>query len=400
MCFVFHLYVDLEKLYKGSGPKATCHQLDSMDKTRMVSRYKLFTLVLCPATLLVGHLLSYWFPSDLQFRINKDSWVNVFFVKRGWFWSSAVGWWCTIRYGSLNRRNRHSVVRYAILTVWWYMFTQSVWFGSAPIMDIIFTLTGGSCRFNVFDEGGKLSAVFHDSLPRRLRSLQRIYYLLKKKPGDDNLLTQSLNSIRCVMNETDCHRDLAKAVQPADLNHYIRDSLCSGITRNSSAVCRALGGYWVGGHDPSGHIFLITLMIMYLLGELHIFGKRALSKVLKEKKRFWKPFYNLFDNGALWNVLESRPKDFSQLLLMTVVEPAWTFAKNFSVFSLQILNFVVLENPVILLIGLLLMWWWSFLVTSIVFHTLLEQVSGLAFAYLVAGVIYWNDHWFIRNAMH
>lgn len=365
-----------------------------------MSRYKLFTLIVCPATLLLGHLLSYCFPDDLQYRINKDGLLNSFFVKRGWFWTSAIGWWCMIRYRSFNRQNHHSLVRYAILTIWWYMFTQSLWFGSAPIMDLIFTLTGGSCKFDVFDERGRLSSLFHDTFPRRIRSLERIYHLLKKKPAHDELLEQSLNSIRCAMNETECHRELAKSVVPTDLNHYIHDSLFSGVTRNSSAVCRTLGGYWVGGHDPSGHIFLITLMIMYLLGELHIFGKRAFSRILREKNMSFKPFIDLFDNGAIWNVLSKKPETYSQLFFMTVVQPPLTFANSFTVFSLQLIKFVVLENPVILLVGLFLMWWWSFLVTSVVFHTLSEQVSGLAFAYLVAGVIYWNDHWFIRNAMH
>lgn len=364
------------------------------------SRYKIFTLALCPATLLVGHLLSYIFPDDLQYSINKDGWLNSFFVKRGWFWTSVVGWWCMIRYRSFHRRNRHSLARYAILTLWWYMFTQSAWFGSAPIMDLIFTSTGGSCRFDVFDEGGKLSKLFHDTLSRRVSSLRKIYRLLQKKPANDKLLEQSLNSIRCALNETDCSKEIKDSAEPLHLNQYIQESLFSDATRNSSAACRALGGHWVGGHDPSGHIFLITLMIMYLLGELHIFGRRALSKILKEKDRSFKSVINLFDNGAIWNVLAKKPETFSQFLYVVVVQPPLTFTRSFTDLLVRVLNFVVLENPVILLIGLLLMWWWSFLVTSVVFHTLSEQVTGLAFAYLVAGFVYWNDHWFIRNAMH
>ena len=76
-----------------------------------ISRYKLFTLIVCPATLLLGHLCPTRFPDDLQYRINKDGLLNSFFVKRGWFWTSAIGWWCMIRYRSFNRQNHHSLVR-------------------------------------------------------------------------------------------------------------------------------------------------------------------------------------------------------------------------------------------------------------------------------------------------
>ncbi|QLL34989.1 hypothetical protein HG536_0H03650 [Torulaspora globosa] len=368
-----------------------------------VSYYKLFTLLLCPATLLVGHFLSYSSWSEgLEVQTRKDGWLNAFFVKRGWFWTSLVGWWCAIRYNSFGRQQRHSLVRYLVLTVWWYVFTQGLWFGIAPIMDLIFTLTGGSCRFDVFDDSGNLSSLFHDSMSRRVSSLKRIYGLLKGKGVEETpLLAHSLNSIRCALNATDCQDRNSSAVpiEPTELNQFIRDSLYANGPLNTSATCRALGGHWVGGHDPSGHIFLITLMIMYLLGEFKVFGKKALSRIARGKKYAAKSFIDLFDNGALWNVVNNKPRNTVHFVQLTVVLPPLVFVKALCRFCAQIISFAILENPIILLVVLLMMWWWSFLVTSVVFHTLTEQISGLIFAYLVAGAIYWNDHWFIDSAM-
>lgn len=365
-----------------------------------ISYYKLFTLLICPVTLIVGHFLSYspW-SVVLQAQTSKDGWLNAFFVKRGWFWTSVVGWWCAIRYNSFGRHQRHSLIRYAILTAWWYLFTQGLWFGVAPIMDLIFTFTGGSCHFDVFDDSGALSSLFHDSVSRRTSSLRKIYRLLKGNADEETpLLQHSLNSIRCALNETDCQRrDFS--VKPTDLNAFIRDSLYANVPQNTSAACRALGGHWVGGHDPSGHIFLITLMVMYLLGELKVFGRRAFTRLAKGKRYLAQSFIDLFDNGALWNVLNNKPKGTWHLVQLAVVFPPLELLRDFSKFSVQVVRFAFWENPIVLLVGLLAMWWWSFLVTSVVFHTLSEQLSGLVFAYLVAGAIYWNDHFFIDTAM-
>lgn len=370
------------------------------------SSYKLFILLLCPVTLVVGHILSFRFSDRLQFEINKDGWLNAFFVKRGWFWTSLIGWWCIIRYRSFSSRNRNTLVRYLILTVWWFLFTQGVWFGVAPIMDLIFLYTGGHCNFNVFDTQGNVSAVFHDTASRRTRSLRRIYELLKKsiknaQHYDDAFVTRSLNSIKCALGDADCKsNDTITSLASQELNSFIHDTLCSENSFSSSAACRSLGGYWIGGHDPSGHIFLITLMIMYLLGELNIFGRRAFARLFKKDYRPLKSFIKLFDNGPLWNIINMNPQNAKEVFRVMFILPPLNFLKDLLRFTLESVKFVVVDNPVIMLVGLLIMWWWSFLVTTVVFHTLSEQISGLAFAYLVAGLIYWNDNWFIHNAMH
>jgi hypothetical protein len=44
----------------------------------------------------------------------------------------------------------------------------------------------------------------------------------------------------------------------------------------TSIACKAVGGKWKGGHDISGHVFLLVLGSMFLLGEvLHVLLKSA-----------------------------------------------------------------------------------------------------------------------------
>lgn len=366
-----------------------------------ISHYKVFTLAVCPATLVCGHLLSYgrW-SQDLVLQTDKDGWLNAVFVKRGWFWTSLVGWWCAVSYNSFDEQPRRSILRYVVLTVWWYVFTQGVWFGIAPIMDLVFTLTGGSCRFDVFDEEGRLSSLFHDSAARRVSALKKIYRLLSGRGDDDaDLLASSLSSLECALNSAECDDASAASIKPAELNRFIHDTLYEGVPAHTSAACRAVGGHWAGGHDPSGHIFLSTLMIMYLLGELRVFGRKAVRRITRRRSHLGESFVNLFDNGALWNVINKKPQSMASFLHQSLILPPLDFLKASTRFVLQIATFAVVDNPIVLLVGLLGMWWWSFLVTSVAFHTLSEQISGLAFAYLVAGAVYWNDHWFIDTAM-
>lgn len=66
------------------------------------------------------------------------------------------------------------------------------------------------------------------------------------------------------------------------------------------------------------------------------------------------------------------------------------FAKQLLALAGATLKFVVWRNPVILLVLFTFLWWWSLLITTIAFHTLWEQLSGLLCAYVVAGFVYWK----------
>ena len=82
------------------------------------------------------------------------------------------------------------------------------------------------------------------------------------------------------------------------------------VSLYSSAACKLGGGKWSGGHDLSGHVFLLTHASMFL---------------------------------------------WSEMLPVLRASPWWE-----------------LESGAVIV--LLLMWWWMLLMTGLYFHTLIEQV--------------------------
>ncbi|SCU78082.1 LADA_0A03730g1_1 [Lachancea dasiensis] len=360
----------------------------------VLSYYKVFLFTLCPATLVVGHLIS----RQVTLVVDKDSWFNIYFVKQGWFWTSLVGWWCMIRYSGFGQRGswRRTLLRYSVLTAWWMLFTQSIWSEAAPLMDLVFTATGGRCNFDVFDTSGSLpwqiNEKFQDTLFRKQSSLRKIYKALKgSSTSPSSMLQNAVSEIEYWISEgKDNLRNIE--VTPSQINNYIDEALHSWRKINSSNICRSLGGHWIGGHDPSGHIFLITLMCMFLLGELQVIGRKALRKMRTD--------------GTYWPLVQSHLKSFLMLdrLRQLIADPPTTWklllrqvgtdvfknCEQIMIFLALTLKYLVWDNPVVLLVALIFMWWWSFLITTIAFHTLSEQISGLLCAYIVAAIVYWK----------
>lgn len=172
-------------------------------------------LLVCPLTVLVGYLMNaYGYGAALQATLNKDGLVNAMLVKKGWFWTSLVGWWCIIRYravpGATGRDRRHivqSFKRYAILTVWWYVFTQGIWFGVGPIMDLVFVYTGGHCHYDVFDDAGHVNEDFQGSVTRTNRALALIHNVLTlhghhQEHRQQQLWDRSIGSIQGALQAT------------------------------------------------------------------------------------------------------------------------------------------------------------------------------------------------------
>ncbi|SCW00565.1 LAFE_0C07008g1_1 [Lachancea fermentati] len=360
-----------------------------------MNRYQVFLFSLCPATFVIGNLISYW-TEELQ--VDKDNWVNTWFIKQGWFWTSLIGWWCVVRYGGFGRYGtwKKTLARYAVLTIWWYLFTQSVWSGIAPIMDLVFMLSGGRCNFDIFDpsEPGswKLNEKYHDTATRRQKSLTKLYRVLKQVANDpSSSLTNIVSQLEGWLVEGTTQL-LDTDITPAQVNEYIDDFLHTWQKINSSYICRSLGGYWTGGHDPSGHIFLITLMCMFLLGELQVVGRRAWRK-LSSSRPYLKilriHLIKIFTTGGILNFLRN-PFFTRELLMECFIFPPFTCVKELAIISAVTLKFIIWDNPVIILTSLVVMWWSSFLLTTLAFHTISEQISGLICAYIVAGLVYWK----------
>ncbi|EJS43788.1 scs3p [Saccharomyces arboricola H-6] len=368
-------------------------------------------LLVCPATVLAGYLINaYGYGTPLQATLNKDGLVNSLFVKKGWFWTSLVGWWCIIRYCAIpaatarGRRTRiaQSFKRYAILTIWWYVFTQGIWFGVAPIMDLVFVYTGGHCHYDVFDAAGHVNRNFQDSVTRTQRALALIHNVLTLHGADHDhhqrqLWDRSVESIQDVL-QTPLALKAPNVTASASINAFIHDQMHQWQgPLTTSAQCRRFGGHWAGGHDPSGHVFLATLMCMFLLGELRVFGRRALAHLYAQKWQLVEMLTRLFDTGPIWTWRRCGGGSMScgARLWRALVEPPAACAAAL----LHLTRCIACDHPVVLLLALLVTWLWQLLLTAVAshFHTVGEHLSGLLAAYIVTGLVYARDAAALRS---
>lgn len=177
-----------------------------------------------PATLILGSLYSLIDPATRASPYNassqshvhelapsyfaqKSNLFNVLFVKRGWFWVTMSYFLFLFTHPStgpsrqpaLTPKRAQGIIRWGIVTVWWFFVTQ--WFFGPALIDRGFTLTGGQCELVRDAEAGKVD-----------------------------------------MDDT--------------------RQFFTGI------ACKAVGGKWKGGHDISGHVFILVLGSMFLLEEV------------------------------------------------------------------------------------------------------------------------------------
>ncbi|CCH61790.1 hypothetical protein TBLA_0F02500 [Henningerozyma blattae CBS 6284] len=234
-------------------------------------------------------------------QISKDSFLNVYFIKQGWFWTSFVSI-LSICFINSKRRIQRRILKhlnmYLVFTLWWYLFTQHFSFislNSPPLMDLIFTTTGGSCNFNVFDTNNlsneidvhsnnstksiklisgflKLNQHFldHESEKRRTMSIRKLLRYLDTKENETGYsnIKDAVNYLNCNIHDKNCDSPINDSSRTSiEQNKELRDFILSidPTVENSSQKCRKIGGAWSGGHDPSGHMFLLTLMIMTFL---------------------------------------------------------------------------------------------------------------------------------------
>ncbi|RIA84934.1 inositol phospholipid synthesis and fat-storage-inducing TM-domain-containing protein [Glomus cerebriforme] len=178
---------------------------------------------------------------------HKSNILNLFFVKRGWFWTSFIFIIYSIRV--IHANNPHqiakSVMRWILATCYWYIVTQRFYNGPS-IIDRIFLYTGGKCS---------QSQIFE------------------------------------------------------------------------AYVCKKNGGLWTGGHDLSGHCFLLIHASLILWEEM-----RAIS---------YRP--------GSWEIAREKEK------LLTLI-----------------------------FFFVLLLWWLMLAMTAIYFHSFQEKLTGT-----ILGVLYW-----------
>jgi len=227
----------------------------------------------------------------------KSNIFNILFVKRGWFWVTAS---------------------YLI-----FLFTHP---SNGPARSLVFT-------------------------PRRIRGLIRwglvtIWWIF---------ITQWFFGPAIIdrgFRLTGGQCELVREAQAGQIEMDETRQLVTGI------ACKTVGGEWKGGHDISGHVFLLVLGSFFLFEEvLHVFTRSA---TLKEERMV----YML--NGDVKSAdVEILPMDGNG-------------SKDYEKWDLGV-------KSVIGVLGLSL---WMLLMTAIYFHTWFEKFTGLIVALTGIFVVY------------
>lgn len=110
-----------------------------------------------------------------------------------------------------------------------------------------------------------------------------------------------------------------------------------------SVMCRKMKGHWVGGHDPSGHVFLLVLSSLIM-------------------------WFELLERGTLLNDL---------VKFRDSVQRSSSAQYGRITACLR-----VLTHSTMLLLGLLWLWWFMLLMTSTYYHYFSEKITGLIAAYI------------------
>ncbi|KAF4303635.1 Fat storage-inducing transmembrane protein [Botryosphaeria dothidea] len=133
------------------------------------TRLELLLLSIYPATLLLGSIFSIVSPTTRNtpysatsqshpvdqapsYFAQKKNIFNVFFVKKGWAWTTVALFLFLFTHPSLGPpmrpvltpRRVRGVLRWMLVTLAWVFITQ--WFFGPPLIDTLFRFTGGQCE--------------------------------------------------------------------------------------------------------------------------------------------------------------------------------------------------------------------------------------------------------------
>ena len=274
-------------------------------------------LALYPATLLLGSLFSSLHPASRNapyqahtqsyapdqapsYFARKSNVFNVYFVKIGWFWTTLAFILLVLSHPSLGPPLRPTVTKRRVQAAIRYSCITLVWiavtqwFFGPPIIDRSFKWTGGQCEI-----------IYGESRTDQLK---------RAEMGD--------------AREVFTH-----------------------------AACKTIGGQWKGGHDISGHVFLLILGSAMLWLELLPAVLRM--EGLREARR-------ITTGGGLIRsasveadeqpVSVSQPKDLGIGIKVALVVAGIS--------------------------------WWMLLMTAAYFHTWFEKFTGLMVAFGAIYVVY------------
>ena len=245
--------------------------------------------------------------SPVNYFAYKRNFLNLYFVKLGWVWTTLAFLLIhltTTRPSSsstansktkTSQHNIQALARYALITTSWFLVTQ--WFFGPALIDRSFTITGGHCE--------------------------------TQTPALDPLSSSST---------------------PAEVDM---------TTLTSSLACKASGGHWRGGHDISGHIFMLVLSSACLLLELYIADRHASHPHISPR------------------AAASLAHDMTEEEKVSIGGWESESAAKIRVYSRYFVWTVVVLDV------------WMILMTAIWFHTWTEKLSGLVLGSGTIWLVYW-----------
>ncbi|KAI1623451.1 inositol phospholipid synthesis and fat-storage-inducing TM-domain-containing protein [Exophiala viscosa] len=136
-----------------------------------------------------------------------------------------------------------------------------------------------------------------------------------------------------------------------------------GMTQiNSGPVCKAVGGRWKGGHDISGHVFILTLASAFLIYELYISDRDSSHPHVSPRAAA----------AVAHDMTEEERKAVGGWESETVAKVRmWS---RYILYGVVVLDF------------------WMLMMTAIWFHTWQEKLSGLLIAGSTLYGIYFLGH--------
>ncbi|RHZ81176.1 hypothetical protein Glove_123g197 [Diversispora epigaea] len=118
-------------------------------KTRKIERERQILIFLIYAvTVFLGNLHGFFSPIETYYS-KSSNYLNQLFVKIGWFWTS-ITFFGGLFFEVINISNKEKIIaaiRWGFATLYWYIMTQSLFFGPS-ITSRIFVSTGGGCSID------------------------------------------------------------------------------------------------------------------------------------------------------------------------------------------------------------------------------------------------------------
>jgi Inositol phospholipid synthesis and fat-storage-inducing TM len=187
---------------------------------------------------------------------NKSNVFNTWFVKRAWGWTSAAFFALFLTSPAIIR-SRKRVVQYILATSVWAAFTT--WFFGPAIIDRIVSYSGGQC--------------------------------IVVLPSQENTSTASYVNVSDQFCETKIR-----------LSHYSHPELFTTPFALPNDFEWSARARYLKGHDVSGHIFLLTLSVLFLADQLKpsitLYANQRIAAYVSGVHRI--AMYFAFALSALW----------------------------------------------------------------------------------------------------